>query len=836
MNALVNTNSDWLVQKFGGSALREANSLQKIADIVESYTTSQRVAVVTSALFGITDALENTIRVALENNDDLSDLIQTLKSRHIDCISALNLNANYIQNLHNTLDISLDDIQQKLSGIRMLDLCPDTTRAEILVVGELLSSQILTAILQSRGLSAQWCTPDNIRAQEDSARRAPLSSRFDIAHTQARLNDFVEAQTQVLVIPGFVASYRSPEQSDQTVTLGRNGSDYSAAGVAAALQARLCQIWKDVYGIYTADPRIVPNSQLLHEVSYTEAMELSYFGAKVINAKALLPLTLHKIDCEIRNFDKPEHPGTLIHASPQTDQARLVKGVTHLENVSVLTLSGMGLRGMVGFARRVSDALARQDVSILLIVQSSSEYSLTLCVASENAAVAKKALEDEFYFELEQHLVEPIILNQRRSVVSLVGDGMKHQRGVAARFLQAIASARVNVEIIAQGSTESAIALVVKHDSAPLAVKATHAAFFSELLPLDVILLGCGNVGAELLAQIQRQQDLLKEQHIGLRVCAIANSRQLLHAPDGIDLDNWKQQLEQQGEAYDYATVTNLHQRYGLLNPVIVDCSTNATLGRQYASFLRAGFHVIAANKKANTEDQAYYAELRTAAKQSLRKFLYETNVGAGLPVLDTLQSLLRSGDTLFGFQGILSGSLSLIMGLLQDGMSFSEAVLKAKDMGFTEPDPRDDLSGMDVARKLLIIAREVGFDMELADIEVEALTPPSFDELSVDEMLIALPNLNDEMQERISAAKQENKVLRYVGSLHQGKCKVGIEAVDASDPLASVRDGENVLVLNTQYYNPKPLILRGYGAGAEVTAAGVFGDILRTLRGPADR
>ena len=825
-------NSLWLVQKFGGSALREATSLHAIADIVQSQRPQYRIAVITSALYGVTDALENCIRVALTTDDDFEKLLVDLHQLHTSCISALKLPEQVSKVLLETIAQNMAEIAQKLNGIRMLGRYPDTTRAEILVVGELLSSQILEAILAQRGLITQWGNPEHIKASEESATRSPLNASFDVEETREHLLAAISDDTEVIVIPGFVAS-----SADNTiVTLGRNGSDYSAAGIAASLMASKCQIWKDVDGIYTADPRIVPSSQLLHEVSYTEAMELSYFGAKVINAKALLPLTMHKIDCEIKNFEKPDARGTLVHAQPSSDSKKKVKGVTHLENVSVITLTGMGLRGMVGFARRVSDALARQDISILLIVQSSSEYSLTLCVASENSEQAKKALDIEFFFELEQHLVEPIQLQHRRSVVSLVGDGMKHQRGLAARFLQAISSARINIEIIAQGSTESAIAVVVDHQSAPLAVKATHAAFFSELLPVDVILLGCGNVGAELLNQIQRQQESLKKQQIGLRVRAIANSRKLLHSAQGIKLENWQEKIESEGQAYTFDDVIALQQRYGLLNPVIVDCSSNPELGLQYANFLNAGFHVVAANKKANTDSQAYYEEMRVAANNNFRKFLYETNVGAGLPLLDNLQSLIRSGDTLQGFQGILSGSLSLIMGLLQDGLSFSDAVLKAKEMGFTEPDPRDDLSGMDVARKLLIIAREVGLKMELSDIEVEALTPASFNDLSVEEMFVALPNLNDDVQKRIDAAKTENKILRYVGSLKNGKCRVGVEAVPATDPLAGVRDGENVLVLNTSYYNPIPLVLRGYGAGAAVTAAGVFGDILRTIRGPADR
>jgi len=630
-------NKPWIVQKFGGSALREIESCQAIASIVNDYADRYRIAVVTSALYGVTDTLETLITKAL-----MSQLC--------------------------------DQVADKLLGARLLGHCPDTTRAEILVTGELLSSALLNRffieqqVQNKTGLTSKLCPSHVIKACFNNEQAHSLNATFDIDGTRKALAD--KQNADILVVPGFVAC----DEGESTVTLGRNGSDYTAAGIAAALDAERCQIWKDVDGIYTADPRIVSNSQVLDEVSYSEAMELSYFGAKVINAKALLPLTQHNIPCEIRNFLAPEKAGTLVHSKPMLAVPTIVKGVTHLEGISSVTLSGMGLRGMIGFARRVSETLARQGISIILIVQSSSEYSLTLCIASDVAEKAKRALEEEFYFELQQHLVNPVQLKHQRAVVSLVGEGMQHQRGIAARFLQAVASARVNIEIIAQGSTESAIALVVEREVAPIAVKAVHSAFFSEYMPLDVILLGCGNVGSELLNQIKRQQVSLSTQHIGLKVRGIANSRQLLHDPDGIDLENWQDRLASEGQAYTRENIVELRQQYGLLNPVIVDCSTNEELAREYADYLLAGFHVVTANKKANTLEQSYYNELRKAAQKNFRKFLYETNVGAGLPVLDTLQSLLRSGDEMQGFQGILSGSLSLIMGLLQDGMSFRAA------------------------------------------------------------------------------------------------------------------------------------------------------------------
>jgi len=449
---------------------------------------------------------------------------------------------------------------------------------------------------------------------------------------------------------------------------------------------------------------------------------------------------------------------------------------------------------------------------------------------------ARRALEEEFHFERLHGLIEEIAVQSDRAVVSLVGEGMKHYRGIAARFLTAISSAGVNVEVIAQGSSECAIAVVVRGEDAQPATRAVHTAFFSHSSHIDVILLGCGNVGAELLDQFQRQAASLVQHHVDLRVRAIANSRKLLLADDVVDLASWREDLEAEGRPWTLDDVIAIRKNLGLLSPTIVDCTTDEGLAGEYVRFLNNGFNVVAANKKANTSSYAYWREMREAAGRNYRKFLYETNVAAGLPFIDTLQALIRSGDELRTFEGILSGSLSMIFGLLEDGVPLSRAVAKAVELGYTEPDPRDDLSGMDVARKLLIIARETGLELELADVTVEPVVPMDVvGGVDRSELIGTLETLDADFAGKIAEAERSDKVLRYVARVEDGRCRVAVEAVPRSRPLGAIRDGENALVIHTHYYQPIPMVLRGYGAGAAVTAAGVFGDLLRTVWRPLD-
>ena len=815
-----------LVQKFGGSSLADVAGFKASGALIREYASKEPVVVVLSAVYGVTNLLIEAIELAVAGKDSEPAVAEIGRREQaiIDGLEAEGLDAAELQRV---LDARQERLRKRLAGISLLENCPDESRAEILASGENLSSRLMAEVLRLQKLDARWSDSDVLPPANDSW----LDSLIDIDAARSALQARLAEGARVLVLPGF----HGRNAAGAYQLLGRNGSDYSAAAVAAALDARCCQIWKDVDGFFTADPSLVSNARVLPEVSYAEAMELSFYGAGVISSKALAPLASAQIPCEIRNTYAPQLPGTRVHGAACSDAA--VRGVSLLDHVAAITIAGSGLRGQVGVAHRVMGALAQRKISVLLIVQSSSEYSITLCVGTEEADTARKALEDEFHFELLHGLVSAITVQAERAVVTLVGDGMKHNRGLAARFLTANSAAGVNVEVIAQGSTECAISLVVERGAAVAATRASHTAFFSHTSHIDVILLGCGNVGAQLLAQFERQREQLAAKDQELKVRAIANSRQLLVARDEIDLKDWQAQLAQAGKPYTLDQVLAIKDQLGLLNPTIVDCTTDESLASAYTQLLGAGFNVVCANKKANTLDMAYYRSLRETAAANACRFLYETNVGAGLPVIDTLLGLMRSGDQLRVFQGILSGSLSMIFGLLEDGHSFSDAVAKAMALGFTEPDPRDDLSGMDVARKLLIIAREVGLHLELRDIVVEPVIASGF---ASDAEVVDLPErlraLDGEFAEKVKAASAAGAVLRYVGRIEAGQARVSVEAVPASEPLGSIRDGENALVMLTDYYQPIPMVLRGYGAGGAVTAAGVFADVLRTAWRPLDQ
>lgn len=814
-----------LVQKFGGSSLANVEGFRASGALVRRFAEEEPVVVVLSAVYGVTNLLIEAIDLAVAD-EDFTQVIDDIVTAEQDIIDGLAAEGLDVAELQAIMDARRARLLKRLEGIRLLENCPDESRADILASGENLSSQLMAGMLRAQGVEARWADTDLLPPADDDW----LDSVVDLEAAAPRLRAAVADGARVLVLPGF----HGRNASGAYQLLGRNGSDYSAAAVAAALEARACQIWKDVDGFYSADPRIVSNARVLGEVSYAEAMELSFYGAGVISSKALAPLAAARIPCEIRNTYEPDLPGTVVHADASQEDA--VRGISLLDHVAAITVEGSGLRGRVGVAHRLMGALAHRNISVLLIVQSSSEYSITLCVRTENADTARRALEEEFHFERLHGLVADISVLDERAVVTLVGDGMKHNRGIAAKFLTANSAAGVNVEVIAQGSTECGISLVVDRRDAVAALRASHTAFFGSVSHIDVILLGCGNVGGELLDQFQRQGDKLAANDLELRVRAIADSRRLLVASDAIELASWRERLEADGRPFEMADVIAIKDQLGLLNPTVVDCTTDEGLARRYVDLLAGGFNVVCANKKANTLDLPYYRALRETAARHYRKFLYETNVGAGLPVIDTMVGLMRSGDRLHVFEGILSGSLSQIFGMLEDGMAFSEAVAKAMALGFTEPDPRDDLSGMDVARKLLIIAREVGMELELDDIEVMPVIAEGF---AADAPTDALPKrleaLDEDFAKRVDAARADGAVLRYVGRIDDGRCRVSIESVPADRPLGAIRDGENALVMHTDYYQPIPMVLRGYGAGAAVTAAGVFADVLRTAWRPLD-
>jgi aspartokinase/homoserine dehydrogenase 1 len=817
----------WRVHKFGGSSVADALCMERVARILEE-DTQPRLGVVLSACRGITDALLNVVAVA-EHHADHEDgaierRIEEISNRHQIIADRLLTSEAKTQFLA-TLSQDCRDISGILQTVKLIRSASQPVRDLIAGYGEIWSTRLFSAYLRHRGKrpgKVEWIDARDIVSVE----WGPLGPAVRWDASRANIGRIVpDDGALTLIITGFIA--RDP-QGLQT-TLGRNGSDFSGSIFGSLLDAEEIHIWTDVDGVLSADPRLVPDAKVIDSLSYNEAMELAYFGAKVIHPQTMAPAVLKGIPIWIRNTFAPEKPGTLICAKPTSKMA--VKGITCIDKCALVNLEGAGMIGVPGTAHRLFGALRDHGISVILISQGSSEHSICFAIPEAEASRAEAVVRQAFDSELRQGQIQSVEVDTGCSILAVVGDGMAGSHGVAAKVFGALGSAAVSVRAIAQGASERNISVVIDGKQASRALRAVHSSFYLSPHTISIGLIGPGVVGGVLLDQLAAQMAKLSaELQVDLRVRGILTTKRMHLASAEIDLSRWRESLQATSEPADLAKFAEHVHADHLPHAVIIDCSASAAIASHYPGWLSSGIHIVTPNKKANSAEMGFYTRLHEARRQGGAHYLYEATVGAGLPIIQTLRDLRDTGDAIQRIEGILSGTLAYLFNVWDGSAPFSSIVRAAKAKGYTEPDPRDDLSGVDFARKLIILGREMGLRLELGDVQLESLVPPALVACGPDEFLDRLPEFDAPMAKRLEAARGRNRVLRYVGSLDAatGKAAVGLVELDRSHTFANINLTDNVVRFLTRRYNENPLVVQGPGAGPEVTAGGVFADLLR--------
>jgi len=799
------------VLKFGGTSVGSVDSIRQIQQIIARQTDD--CIVVVSALGGITDQLLKAAHLALENGEEYMEVYQQIRQRHLDMIQTLIENATVRQMLCHEIERILDELRSILFGVHLIKGLSPKSEAAIVGYGERMSSRIVTAALPGavRKNSLEFIRTEHKHGQ------ILLNSEL----TDQLVREAFSPMPHLAVCPGFISR---DSLTEEVTNLGRGGSDYTASILAATLGAEVLEIWTDVNGFMTADPRLIPEAYTIQSLSYVEATELCNFGAKVVYPPTIYPVCAKNIPIRILNTFCPDNAGTIIQAQTEKD-ARYVCGLSSIRDVAMITVSGLSMVGVIGVNQRIFGALANAGVSVFLVSQASSENSTTLGVQDKDCDVAVEVLTREFAEEIKVGSMYPMLVQQGLAAVSIVGEKMKNMPGIAGKLFGTLGRNGISVIAFAQGAKETNISFVVPQQQLSKTMNVLHDSFFlSENKVLNIFICGVGTVGAQLIEQIQQQQStLLREQHLQLNVVGIANSRGYIFNAEGLDLTTYREQL-----ASNLITSSPNSLIASLPNSVFVDCTASADVADSYLSLLENNISVVTANKIAASSAYSHYLRLKQTALDHGVKFLFETNVGAGLPIISTINDLRNSGDKILRIEAVLSGTLNFIFNEIAADVPFSETIRRAKEQGYSEPDPRIDLSGKDVIRKLVILAREAGYPVEQEDVEKHLFVPEDYFHGSVDDFWKRLPELDADFEARRQELEKNGLRWRFVATMEEGETRVALETVDATHPFYPLEGSNNIILLTTERYHDYPMMIRGYGAGAGVTAAGVFANIMQ--------
>ena len=811
------------VIKFGGSSVANAENIQQVIRITEKAVEKGTTILVVSALGGITDGLLKAGTVAASGDEQFRSLLGEMETRHLDLVRGL----LPIQQQSATLSLvkqQFNQLDALCEGVFLLREMSLRTRDKIVGYGELLSSLIIVAALQAAGTEAIWLDSRDLIITDSNFGMA--SVQFSV--TNKAIQQFIQQHPATLyVAPGFISS----DAQKQTTTLGRGGSDYTAAIYAAAMDASVLEIWTDVSGMMTADPRLVQHPRPIPSISYQEAMELSHFGAKIIYPPTIQPVMNKHIPVWIKNTFAPDDIGTVIKKEGEISDS-YIRGITSISKISLLSLEGSGMIGIPGFSKRLFESLAAESVNVILITQSSSEHSICVAVNEGDAERSKTAIDEQFAIEIASGKVDPLLVESGLAILALVGEQMKSHPGVSGKMFGVLGRNGINVRAIAQGSSEKNISAVILEKDVKKAINVLHEAFFETTYKqLNVFIAGTGNVGGKLIAQIQQQIAYLQEHlRLQIRITGLANSKKILLQEEGIQLDNWREQLAaaQSGNIHDYVTAIQLAN---LRNSVFVDVTANDMVAGVYSSLLAKSISVVACNKIACSSSYEHYRHLKLLAREYNAAFLFETNVGAGLPVIGTLNDLMRSGDTILSIQAVLSGTLNYVFNHYDGTVPFAQVVMQAQKEGYTEPDPRLDLGGTDVMRKIMILAREAGQPLEMTDIANTPFLPASCFDGSVDDFYKEMEKQELHFKQLYQSAAANQCKLKFVATYKNGKAAVGLQHIPADSDFYHLYGKDNLVLFYTERYPELPMVIKGAGAGADVTASGVFADIIRVSR-----